>query len=106
MVGIISHNRRIRQRVTDLLDAWPRRDGICSSRLMKLVIQAIEKEEKEAALLKVEQGTCECVWDKFVCNLHKVGHVDVSFLSDRMVKIGVRSAIKVDVPARAVIHAL
>lgn len=110
-IGILSRNRAVRQRVTALMDTWPRREGVCNSELMRLTIEAIMQKEEEVEnwgeFLEME-SCCACERGVYVCRMHKVEEVALSFPDERMVKVSLRSheEVMMGVPASEFVHAL
>lgn len=92
-VGRTCRDRLIRREAVALLRQWPRRDGIWRP----IVVAAMC-----AAVIELEEGTwygarsiapdkCSCVYEKFICNNHRVGRLDLKMSPPGQASVHFRS---------------
>lgn len=78
-VGRTCRHRRIRRESIALLREWPRRDGIWRPVVVAALCKAIVELEEGAWYggPSIAPDACTCVYEKFLCNNHRVGKLDL-----------------------------
>lgn len=96
MVGLINRNGRVRRRVIELLQKWPRRDGILDGQLSRFFVEVkmMFEEKNMQKPLPPDWGIpCNCVEDVFICLGHRLRDVNFDFVGDDAVTFRVASEV-------------
>ncbi|KAJ6782383.1 hypothetical protein PWT90_09340 [Aphanocladium album] len=78
-VGRTCRNRQIRREAVQLLRQWPRRDGVWRPVVVAAMCAAVIELEEEAwyDTRSIAPDKCSCVHERFICNNHRVGRLDL-----------------------------
>ncbi|KAE8420964.1 hypothetical protein BDV36DRAFT_248529 [Aspergillus pseudocaelatus] len=92
-VGAKCREPIIRRRALDLLQRYPRREGICEGMLaVKIVAKVIEIEESGCPQALGDMGvTSPCTRGQWICEIHRVSSWEFTLVTERLVRVVLRT---------------
>ncbi|KAB8257606.1 hypothetical protein BDV32DRAFT_80724 [Aspergillus pseudonomiae] len=92
-VGVKCREPTIRRRALDILQRYPRREGICEGMIAgKIVAKVIEIEESGCPQALADMGTTSpCTQGQWICEIHRVASWEFNLVTERLVRVVLRT---------------
>ncbi|KAM3462881.1 hypothetical protein MY5147_007544 [Beauveria neobassiana] len=92
-VGRTCRDRLIRRESVALLRQWPRRDGVWRPIVVAAMCAAVIELEEGAwyDIRSIAPDVCSCVYEKFICNNHRVGRLELKMSPPGQASVHFRS---------------
>lgn len=92
-VGRTCRDRMIRREAVVLLRQWPRRDGVYHPAMVAAMCHVVIELEEAAWYggVSIVPDECSCVYEKFLCNNHRAGRIDMQMSPTGQVSVQFRS---------------
>ncbi|KAJ3474339.1 hypothetical protein NLG97_g9891 [Lecanicillium saksenae] len=92
-VGRTCRDRLIRREAVKLLRQWPRRDGVWRPIVVAAMCAAVIELEEQTwySTRSIAPDTCNCEYEKFICNNHRVGRLELKMSPPGQASVHFRS---------------